>query len=88
MRRDFGTSVDYFDEKWKPHYNAGAGEHYLQGETIQAVAEALVSLYENPDLRKKLGDKARQWALKLNWTFRDKCQLLLKLAERAGLKVD
>jgi len=87
MRADFGTSVDYFDEEWKPHYDEGESEHYLQGEDMEDVAKQIILLYENPDLREKLGAASREWALKLDWSFHDKCKLLMKLAREAGLEV-
>jgi len=84
MRKDFGTSVDYFDDTWASYYEEG--DHYLQGETVDEVTNHLITLYENPDLREKIGRKGREWALKLNWTWKDKCKLLLDLATKAGFR--
>lgn len=86
MRADFGMPVEYFEEKWSPLYDAGEGEHYLQGEDPRDITRLIIHLYEHPDLRKQLGENAHEWTEKLDWTFQNKCGLLLKLARKAGLK--
>jgi len=79
MKRDFGLSIDEFHEKWSRHYDKG--DHYLKGSTIDEVANKIIHLYENPSERFKYGMRALLWAETLNWTWKMKAELILKLAE-------
>jgi len=81
MKKDFGISVEAFDEVWKEKYETG--DHYIKGTTIEEVADWIIYLYENRDECKKYGRRAYEWTTKLNYTWKDKAKLLLRLVEEA-----
>lgn len=82
MKKDFGMGVDAFHKKWRSRY--WTGTHFLAAENLEEAANLIIDLYEHPDMRRKLGEAGRAWATKFNWTWRDKCGLLINLAREAG----
>lgn len=82
MKTDFGTSVESFHDKWADKF--WTGDHFLAGKSYTEVAEIIIDLYEHPDLKEKVGAKAREWSLSLNWTWEDKCKLILDLCREQG----
>jgi len=82
MRNDFGISVDTFHEIWKDKY--WTGDHFMWVKSAEEIVTKVIELYEHPDLREKVCAKAREWALKFNWSWKDKCRLILELARNQG----
>ena len=82
MKSDFGASVNSFHETWKDKY--WSGNHFLWANAIDKIPDLIIKLYEHPDLREKTGARAREWASKINWTWKDKCHHILELARKRG----
>lgn len=82
MKKDFGMNIEDFNKKWSRKY--WTGTHFLAAEKLKEIPDLIIELYENPDLRRKIGREGREWSLKLNYTWKDKCKILLDLAKKEG----